>query len=716
VSSPDLHVPGIRFGEFTADLESRELYRDGTRVKLQGQPFEVLALLLKRQGRIVTREEFRRQLWPSDTFVDFEHGLNAAVNRLREALGDSADTPRFIETLPRRGYRFVALVNGVVSNGDESFSTDLPRVTVAHEPIKRSFRLYFSAVVLLCVLAIALVWWLPTNRGPRITGSRRLTFTGQVEGPRYPFGWAETFPSLATDNGRVYYSSLEQLGDRLTYVGLSGGDQVVMPVPLSAHLRHISPDGSTLLVSGVHASETEEHLWFVPTAGGGPKRIGGIDGHDGAWSADGRRIAFANKLELFVADSDGGYSRKIATLTGKAFWLRWSPDSSLIRFTFVDQKSGKSTLWECRPDGTELHALSLSREPKAEECCGEWTGDGRYYLYRVFQNAHADIWALRQTGLTLSGHRPVRLTTGPLDTMDAIPSANGRQLLALEAQENNELHRFDLNTHQLAPFLAGLSPTETRAIPGTDHLAYIESRGKITKLWRMRPDGTERLQLTAPPLLVLRIAPSPDGKQIALMAKMPDEPWGIFVIPATGGPMSRVSPKNESVADPTWSPDGRSILFGGVPYWWPGGEKPTPISSVNLGTGQITPVPRSEGLFSPRWSPDGRYIVAMSTSFDKLMLFDFATSRWSELANGNFDFPEWYPDSEYIYVTVHLKKQNQLMRVRRANGKREEVLDLMSVNPKAQVCWMITPPDKDSLLVSCSVPSGDIYALDMELP
>src|SRR5207253_10535991 len=108
MSSPHPLGSTIRFGEFTADLEAQDLFRNGSKVRLQGQAFEILAVLLERPGRVVTREELRRRLWPSDTFVDFEHGLNAAVNRLREALGDSSEEPRLIETIPRRGYRFIA--------------------------------------------------------------------------------------------------------------------------------------------------------------------------------------------------------------------------------------------------------------------------------------------------------------------------------------------------------------------------------------------------------------------------------------------------------------------------------------------------------------------------------------------------------------------------------------------------------------------------------
>src|SRR5215472_6818765 len=100
----------IRFGPFEVDSASGELRKHGVRVKLQEQPFQILEFLLEHRGRVVTREELRLRLWPADTFVDFDHGLYNAIKRLREVLGDVADTPRFIETIPKRGYRFIASV------------------------------------------------------------------------------------------------------------------------------------------------------------------------------------------------------------------------------------------------------------------------------------------------------------------------------------------------------------------------------------------------------------------------------------------------------------------------------------------------------------------------------------------------------------------------------------------------------------------------------
>src|SRR5713226_3205873 len=111
---PSTLIPPARFGPFEVDFRAGELLKNGRRIRLQDQPLQVLAMLLEHPGDVVTRDEFRQKLWPNDTFVDFDHGLNNAINRLRETLCDSAENPRYIETLPRRGYRFVASVEPIL--------------------------------------------------------------------------------------------------------------------------------------------------------------------------------------------------------------------------------------------------------------------------------------------------------------------------------------------------------------------------------------------------------------------------------------------------------------------------------------------------------------------------------------------------------------------------------------------------------------------------
>ncbi len=152
----------FRFGVYEADLRARELRKQGRQLRLQDQPFAILAILLERAGTVVTREELRERLWPSDTFVDFDHSLNTAVNKLREVLGDSATRPRFIETLARRGYRFVAEVQAEAEPAGEVPSTktpttehDLPK---AHRGLTRSL-LALIQMMYLIFYAEALIHW-----------------------------------------------------------------------------------------------------------------------------------------------------------------------------------------------------------------------------------------------------------------------------------------------------------------------------------------------------------------------------------------------------------------------------------------------------------------------------------------------------------------------------------------------------------------------------
>jgi DNA-binding winged helix-turn-helix (wHTH) protein len=151
MASLPISVEVAQFGEFEADLRSRELRRNRSSVRLPDQSFEVLAMLLQHPGELVKREDIQKRLWPSDTFVDFDHGLNNAVNRLREALGDSAEAPRFIETLPRRGYRFIASVKQLKDDQTQAHAVE-ERV-----PARKLALLYWLAIPIAAGIAFAIV-------------------------------------------------------------------------------------------------------------------------------------------------------------------------------------------------------------------------------------------------------------------------------------------------------------------------------------------------------------------------------------------------------------------------------------------------------------------------------------------------------------------------------------------------------------------------------
>jgi TolB-like protein/DNA-binding winged helix-turn-helix (wHTH) protein/Tfp pilus assembly protein PilF len=161
MASSPVSVEIVRFGEYEANLHSRELRRDGVTLRLPDQSFEVLVMLLERPGELVTREEIHKRLWSADTFVDFDHGLNNVVKRLREALGDSAEAPRFVETLPRRGYRFIAEVEGTLHDSEEVMQRDASSGALSMSQSRRSRRQVYRWVAIiagLCALATIVVW------------------------------------------------------------------------------------------------------------------------------------------------------------------------------------------------------------------------------------------------------------------------------------------------------------------------------------------------------------------------------------------------------------------------------------------------------------------------------------------------------------------------------------------------------------------------------
>jgi Tol biopolymer transport system component len=526
----------------------------------------------------------------------------------------------------------------------------------------------------------------------------------------------QAFSALATDGNRIFFSTLKDETLKLAYMSVTGGDQVLMAVPLNdAEVRNISPDGSLLLAYGSIAGEVDSHLWLVPTVGGGPRRLGNIDGHDGAWSPDGRQFVFANGQDLYLAESDGSNSRKLTTLPGMAFWIRWAPGATRIRFTLIDPKTSVQNLWECSADGTHLQRLPLIWQKQPQECCGEWTPDGRYFLFRVFQDSRADIWMIHEgrTQLWRSAQKPARFTTGPMNSASAIPSRDGKKLFAIEMIHKFELHRYDLKTRRFSPFLPGISALSADFSPDRQWVTYVEQRGKEAILWRSKLDGSERLQLTNPPLVLGPPRFSPDGRQIAFWAKMPEGLWNNYLVPAGGGSVRSLPSQDRNAVDGTWSPDGQSVMFGQPPDNWAEASTTKAIHILNLKTNQITNLPGSEGLFSPRWSPNGRYVAAMPLSQQKLMLFDFATQSWTELASHCTDNPAWSRDSAYVYFNGC---DDTLMRVGRVSSKLEQIMNYTTAVPHAISCRLANATWDGTLLIGCAVYDSDIYALDLELP
>jgi Tol biopolymer transport system component len=232
-------------------------------------------------------------------------------------------------------------------------------------------------------------------------------------------------------------------------------------------------------------------------------------------------------------------------------------------------------------------------------------------------------------------------------------------------------------------------------------------------MWRMKADGSDRLQLTSPPMSVLGFLNwSPDGTRIAFPGRRPGGPWKIYLISRDGGRPEPLTFDKRAEMDPDWSPDGSSVVFGRLPDYMAEAFMPKAIHIVDLKTRVVTTVPGSEGLFSPHWSPDGRYIAAQPMKQGRLLLFDFVTRQWAELANRHAHNPTWSRDGRYVYA----KDGGGVWRVRISDRKTEDVVSAADLKRgQAEFYFTGLAPD-DSPLGVAVYGNADIYAFDWEAP
>jgi Tol biopolymer transport system component/DNA-binding winged helix-turn-helix (wHTH) protein len=728
----------IRFGVFETDLRAGELRKCGIRIKLQSQPFKLLAILLSHPGEIVTREELQQQIWGSETVVNFDHSLGTAVNKVREALGDSAENPRYIETLAKRGYRFVAPVE-LLDTADSPASpkaslaieacpvpqvqpptvpapTVQPPATVVVPDGSRRDAMGSRIPTVVAIVAIVTglglrLWESAATVKPTLLPFTQITssdsiFPGDVG--------VERFPALLTDGSRLYFSKIENGRVALAYSPISGGDAhplITPPEIGTPRLADISPDGAKLLVFGETLTELERTMWVVPSVGGAARKIVSGLGHDGTWMPDGNTILYASGRSILITHDDGRDARLLTSVPGRAFWLRCAPDGSRLRFTVIDSATRATSLWEYTFEDKKLRPLLPGWSNPTSECCGNWTPDGKSFVFQSNRPEGSNIWMLPQKSwIGAAAPVPSQLTAGPLNFIGPVPGRQGNQIFFTGAHKRSQLRRYDSATHQFLPYLREIGMAGRTVLSGDGtRVAWVSTSDG--GLWQSRLDGTHHLQLTSRPMRVFMMRWSPDARSIAFMGKEPGKTWKIYSISTEGGQPQTVSEEVRSQADPDWSPDGKAIVYGRPSEYMAEDSTPKSIQTVDLTTKVISIVPGSEGLFSPRWSPDGRYLIAMSLDQRKLMIFDIASKKWTQLASGTFNNPVWSKDGKDIYYQSY-DEGSPIYRMRVASGKVEEVADFRDLQPGATVgYWGLAA--EDAPIVSFHFLTADIYSVDL---
>jgi Tol biopolymer transport system component/DNA-binding winged helix-turn-helix (wHTH) protein len=599
----------IRFGLFEFDSRSGELRKSGIRIKLQDQPLQILKMLLEHPGEVVTREQIQARLWPDGTFVEFDNAINSAVRRLRDALSDKAENPRFIETLARRGYRFIAPASCGSEPRDAESAVPQPRRPAEKHRSPRPIIAGVLASAALAALATIVVQRANSRVEPHFFTATPLT--------TYP--GAEIEPAFSPDGTRVAFAWNGPAQDNFDiYVKLIGaGDPVRLTRSAAADRSPAwSPDGQWIAFLR-ELSDRESAIVLVPALGGPERelsRIGFVWIH--TWAVPGRYLSWSpDGKTIFVVDArmagmipshriigvsvESGNQQVLTSPVGVVGdgSLAPSPDGRVLAFT-------RTTAYSPR----ELFSVQLSGGPNGGSesritamkaavlaCALEWTPDGGELL---FSTCGHGIWRMPASGTA----RAVRLVGVGENARDLAVARQGGRLVYSDGGEDQNIWRIGINGNsaQPAPFIASTrKESNMQYSPDGQRIAFESDRSGVEEIWVSDHEGSNAVQLTSfgegwsgTPRW------SPDGRTIAFDRSQAGGRWAIYVISSQGGkPRSVVQdPFNNTI--PSWSRDGRWI------YFTSGRMGRLEIFKINASGGPVVQVTKHGGVAATE-SPDG---------------------------------------------------------------------------------------------------------------
>ena len=596
---PEPEAHSLRFGVFDLNIHTRELRKSGTRIRLQEQPFRVLALLLERPGELISREELRRRLWGETEFGDFDQAINVAVKKLRLALGDDADNPRFIETLPRRGYRFIAPVSAP-QNETPAFSPGLAeRMAIESRPPARRLRWRYAVAAAAALILVAVAWILanqPRTHSFGVVGPgefRLVPLTGSL-------GF-EVQPQFSPDGKEIAYAWAPGMGSLPDiYVKLLNEGSPVRLIPPQDGVGHIlpawSPDGRYIA-----CVRFERPPDLKPAANESPAQQ--IE----------KRRELRPAAAVYMAPAVGGAEKKLFDVA-EISDLRWSPDGTWLLTSERSERDGPLSLYRLSLDGSERRRLTFPPPNFYGDSLPVFSPDGRLIAFsRNFSSGGLDIFVM-----DANGGEPRRLTFDAEHIRGIAFSQNGREIVFSSARgggERRALWRVPVEggTPKQLPF--GSDDAESPAIPWKgNHLAYVQSTYS-DKIWAYDIPAPGQAQTPGRVAIGSRqsqAAPqfSPDGRRVAFASSRSGS-WEIWVsAPDGANPVQLTSFGARQTGSPHWSPDGKQLAFDARP------EKHSDIYVIDAAGGKprrITSSGNNDAVV-PNWSRDGHWIYYASNA------------------------------------------------------------------------------------------------------
>jgi Tol biopolymer transport system component/DNA-binding winged helix-turn-helix (wHTH) protein len=597
------HTRIIRFGRFEADLETGELRKDGVKLALQVQPFQVLAILLKNPGGLVTREQFQSQVWPKDTFVDFDHALNTAITKIRLALGDDAEHPTYIETLPRRGYRFIADV--------ETPRTEAPAPEVAGAAGRRtkSRWLWALAGAAAAGLLLTLVAWRLT-RNPLQSPSASIEVV-----PLVALHGSQASPAFSPDGNQVAFAEYEGR-DAAIYTALVGGDKPLqLTVKSDVCCPTWSPDNRQ--IAFMRFLKDRFSINVVSALGGAEKTLytaklasgvrGGCDHLD--WSPDGKWLAFGEPrtsgLDPRIAlISLGDLSvRPLTSPVAQEYDCQpaFSPDGSRVAFERGSLGGLGKDLFVIPFSGGEPHRLTFDNSWGGSPA---WTQDGSEILFSSNRGGPLNLWRVSTmggvprpvAGVSALAWQPSISRKGNLMAYEHATFDTGIWRIILKDKTHSSGHSTPAITAR------GMINARPNFSPDGKKVVFESDRLGFSDIWYCNSDGSNCAQLTSLHGTAGTARWSPDGRHIAFEFQS-QHYYDVYVLDvADGRPRQLITFPNADNGAPNWSRDGKWI------YFYSSQEKgPLQLWKVPFQGGTPVRVTKNGGVYATE-SEDGRFL------------------------------------------------------------------------------------------------------------
>jgi len=663
------------FGPFEVHTEAGELRKRGIRVRLSGQPFQILLVLLANAGDVVTREQLREEVWGAGTFVDFEHGLNAAVNKLRRALNDSPENPRYIETLPGRGYRFIGTL-------ERPQPTAIPLVTESFVPeqpvVPRSRHLsWWLASTTACFISFVVGWQfhnppapLPSWKLTRLTADAGLS----------------RFPALSPDGKLVAYSSDRSVegGQDLYVKQVAGGEAIRLTFDGAGNTRpDFSPDGSKIVF---RSNRDGGGIYEIPTFGG-EVRLLAREGLDPKFSPDGSQIAYwiggdavADTVpgmgSVWVVPAAGGPPQRVGPNFTSACYPIWSPDGKyLLLVGYTSERAydySSIDWWLVATDGSvalrtgaydALNRAGLGSQDSipygidipAPRC---WSGATHNVIFPTLSGDTRSLW---ETGISLATGKASgvfkRLTAGADHEVD--PSCAAEDSLAftnLEDRTDVWSLLFDLNsgTPKGGPERITQGPA-LREYPTLSSdggsVAFASTQSGPLNIWLRALATGQESHVASSSFMQRYPVANASGDKIAFSSF--ENGKRLVYVSTPGGVPEKLCEGCLRATD--WSRDEKALLiFGGNPYQ---------INLLGIASRRQTALLKhaAHNLLYGRFSPDNRWVsfterIQPNRAWIMIASIDgprpIPESSWIKIAEEQAeDWANWSPDGKTLYFT-----------------------------------------------------------------